>query len=212
MARHGEPVSTGDESLELFDFPIFEFHDISAPRAEEVVVMTRPDRLFVVATPLLKVPLGDQATVHQQRQGPVDGGRTDLRAPSPDLPKELLRREMLPGFEDDAGDLHSRVCEWQATVAQELLESCQGVRDVCHEDSVENDSQSISFGALCQPPLPAAWHRREPGLWIDQGSQGRPSPRLEVAGGWLLVWREDPPWPEIEYDGEEAIKGLDEIS
>lgn len=96
-----EPVAAGPEPVgqahgvpQPQDLVISELDDPVARRAVQVVV--GGVAVIVLEGVAIRQPqLAEQARVHQEPQGPVDGGTTDALAGIVEVPDQLIRVEML---------------------------------------------------------------------------------------------------------------------
>ena len=78
VSLNREAIACGDFFLKLFDFAIFEFDDLAATRADQVVMMTLMRHVVVLCLGVKMAGLRN-AGVAKQVQGSVDGGESQMR-------------------------------------------------------------------------------------------------------------------------------------
>ena len=95
---------TGDRLLEALDAIVFEFDDLAAALAYEMIVMMFVDG-FVAGLTVVEVPLLQKVAFAQQPQGSIDRGIADMRADFLDLGVEFLGADVPPDSEKDPRDI-----------------------------------------------------------------------------------------------------------
>ena len=77
VSLDGEPVSVGHFLLQLFDLAIFEFDNLSAPGADQVVVMALVGHVIVLGLRAEVAGLCDTG-VTEEVQCAIDGGQSEV--------------------------------------------------------------------------------------------------------------------------------------
>jgi len=99
-------AALGDFPLESFDHVVFELQHRRAAHTEQVVVVLLTINVFVGAVVARRrFRHAHQAGLHQQRNGPVDGGAAGGRAPLVQVFDQVLDAEVLAGLGQGAADL-----------------------------------------------------------------------------------------------------------
>ena len=75
---NGESVSVGDQFLEAFDFLVLKFHDLSAARADQMVMVALVRDVVVLRLRAEMARLG-QARLAEQIQRAINGRQSDMR-------------------------------------------------------------------------------------------------------------------------------------
>lgn len=113
-------VPLGDFLLQPFDVLVFEFHDLPATGADEMVVM--PFVGDVVVLRLGAEVLGPrQAGFAEEIERPVDGGQADVRVLFGEHPVHLLGSDVFH-LEEDFKDLFTLAGELQLMLGQVVFE------------------------------------------------------------------------------------------
>ena len=94
MGLDGEAVSAGDFFLESLDVFIFEFHDLAAPGADEVVMMPLVRHVIVLGLCSEVTSLG-QTHLAKEIERPVDRSETNMGILFGELPIHLLGGDVL---------------------------------------------------------------------------------------------------------------------
>ena len=94
MSLDGEAISAGDLFLKSFDVFILEFHDLTAGRANEMIVVSLVGHVVVLRLRAEVARLG-QPYFAKEIERPVNGGETDMRIFFRKLPIHLFRGDVL---------------------------------------------------------------------------------------------------------------------
>jgi hypothetical protein len=95
---------TGDRFLEALDAIVFEFDDLAAVLAYEMVVMMLIDG-FVAGLTVVEVTLLKEVAFAQQPKGSIDRGIANVRADFFDLGVEFLGADVSPDSEKNPGNV-----------------------------------------------------------------------------------------------------------
>jgi hypothetical protein len=102
VGGNGKAVLRRDFFLEAFDIAVFKFHDLATACADEMVVMSLMGHVVVLGL-CPKVPGLSQTRFAKQVEGPVNGGKSEMRIFAGQLVVHLLGRDVLllqKGVED----------------------------------------------------------------------------------------------------------------
>lgn len=123
MTRRVEAVLARDLLLQLSDLGREKFDGGTALCAHHVMVVPTVELVFIPRDAIMKSHFACQATLRQQLQRAIDGGKSDLGVFAPDQPEELVRGQVVTGFEERAQNGVSLVRVFQSDPLQVFVEN-----------------------------------------------------------------------------------------
>jgi hypothetical protein len=158
--------------LHSFDCVVFEFHDLAASLANEMVVMVLSSD-FVTRLVLIEMTFSQQLAFFQQFERAIDRRVADVRIYFLDLNVKFFGADMPTEAKKNAGDVIAGRCRLQAAVAQTRMEQLHPLLLLAPAGVFAHCAVGIKFGHGChqmRSPEP-----RKDCHFAPEGSLGVPS-------------------------------------
>jgi hypothetical protein len=114
MVEDLETIAFCDVVLQGFKGVVLELNDLSAPEADQVVVVVSPGDGLIPGLTVTELSLGGQAETDKEFQGPIHRGVPDFRVDLRDLGMDLREILVAGRGEEDLENLFTLLGRFQA--------------------------------------------------------------------------------------------------